>query len=90
MGGVGGGGSGGGSGGGGKAPGKFDLRILRAKIAVVSRGRVKEDPFYSSEGPQLGGRKGLKGPTDWGKNEGTRERGTREDRMGDYCIRRRR
>ena len=37
MGGVGGGGSGGGSGGGGgKAPGKFDLRILRAKIAVVS------------------------------------------------------
>ena len=37
MGGVGGGGSGGGrGGGGGKAPGKFDLRILRAKIAVVS------------------------------------------------------
>ena len=25
-----------------------------AKIAVVSQGRVKGDPFYSSEGPQLG------------------------------------
>ena len=36
MGGVGGGGSGRGGGKAGVAPGKFDLRILRAKIAVVS------------------------------------------------------